>query len=254
MVTRSHRRVLGVVLALATVLASCGGDSGPTTTVAPDTTPPSATPEIVVAPEFVNGAVPGSRLVLLVRTADDTAGEVSIAAEADGADVSVAPDTIARGEVAEVTIVPDPTDTESDIEVRVSGTAGGGTDEVVRPVTVVPWEDDRGDQARAVLDLFLPWLAEQHPEFELSPETEFVGTMTAPLLLIVSHYGFYSDAWEVGVSWHVMVPPDDFAELYLRPRGGLAPTHAFRIESWQTALETGVVEVTEVEPPLEVVR
>lgn len=44
------------------------------------------------------------------------------------------------------------------------------------------------------------------------------------------------------------------AEIYLRPRSALWPTHAFRIESWQTSLDTGRIEVAEVEPPAEVVR
>jgi hypothetical protein len=68
------------------------------------------------------------------------------------------------------------------------------------------------------------------------------------------HYVFFNDGWEVGVSWHIMIAPDDFAEAYLRPRGALRPTRRFRIGSYQTALETGFVEVTEVEPPAEVTR
>jgi hypothetical protein len=249
--TRSRRRAFVLALVLAAVVAACGDAPGPTTSAPADSTP---APKIVVGPEFVNGAVPGSDLVLLVGLDGADGGEVTLTAEAPGAVVEVSPAAIAGDEVAEVVIVPDPVEVDTDIEVTVTATGEGGTDSVTRMVTVVPWEDDRGDQARAVLDLFLPWLAEQHPEFGLTTDTEFAGTMTAPLLLIVSHYGFYSEDWEVGVSWHIMVPPDDFAELYLRPRGEFAPTHAFRIESWQTALETGVVEVSEVEPPAEPVR
>ena len=250
MFARSHRRTAGLALALAVVVVACGDDAGPTTTDPPAASPP----EIVVGPEFVNGAVPGSDLVLLVGLAGAEGGQVTLTATAPGAVAEASPAAIAGDEVAEVVVVPDPVDTDTDIEVTVTATGDGGTDSVTRTVTVVPWEDDRGDQARAVLDLFLPWLAEEYPEFGLTTDTEFTGTMTAPLLLIVSHYGFYSDDWEVGVSGHLMVPPDDFAELYLRPRDALAPTHAFRIESWQTALETGAGEVTEVTPPAEVVR
>lgn len=250
MPARSHRRAIVLAVILVLVAAACGDTSDPTS-VPPDST---SAPEIVVGPEFVNGAVPGSRLVLLVGLADAEVGEVALTVAADGATVTVSPDTIAGTEVAEVIVVPDPVETDTAIEVTVAAESAGGTDSVTKSVDVVPWEDDRGDQAREVLGLFLPWLADEHPEFGLTPDTEFDGTMTAPLLLIVSHYGFYSPAWEVGVSWHIMVPPDDFAELYLRPRGELNPTHAFRIESWQTALGTGVVGVTEIGPPPEVIR
>ncbi|MEX1287488.1 MAG: hypothetical protein AB1Z57_06085, partial [Acidimicrobiia bacterium] len=241
-----------VVLVLLTACAACG-DGSPTTTLDPDTTS-AAAPEIVLSPEFVNGAVPGSRLVLLVSAADPRSGTVTVSAQAPGAEVVVAPASIAGSEVAEVIVVPAPTEVETDLRVTVTATAGDRMDSVDRTVTVVPWEDDREQQAREVLGLFLPWLEEERPELGLSEAAEFDGTMTAPLLLIVSHYGFYSDEWEVGVAWHVMVPPDDFAEMYLRPRDALAPTHAFRIGSWQTALATGSVEVVEVEPPPEVVR
>lgn len=51
-----------------------------------------------------------------------------------------------------------------------------------------------------------------------------------------------------------MVAPDDWAELYLRPRDSLTPTRAFRLSSWSTALGGGRVEITDVAPPAEVVR
>jgi hypothetical protein len=246
---------------MAMALGACDGSSGdttssmsePTTTSTP-TTDPVATPEIVVSPEFINGALPGSRLVLLVALAVQGLGPVTITADAPSAEVFVQPTTIGGSDVAEVTIVPAPTTTDTDIGVTITAEQGGRTAVVTRTVTVVPWEDDRGDQAREILGLFDDWLAEEHPEFGITTDTEFEGTYTAPLLLIVSHYGFYSDDWEVGVSWHIMVPPDDFAELYLRPRDGLRPTAAYRIGSWQTALDTGEYEVTEIAPPPEVVR
>lgn len=71
---------------------------------------------------------------------------------------------------------------------------------------------------------------------------------------MVSHYTFYSPDWEVGAAWHIMVPPDDFAEVYLRSRGELRPSLGFRLDSWQTALEAGDLTITEIDPPMEVVR
>jgi len=229
-----------------------------TTTVVPpaptSTSEASGSPQIVVSPEFINGAIPDSRLVLLVSLAASDGGPVTVTGEAPIALVTVDPSTISGDEVAEVTVVPGPTDTETTIDVTVSAAVGDRTTSVTRTVTIEPWEDDREEQGRRILGLFVDELADVHPELGLTHETSFIGTYTAPLLLIVSHYGFYSDDWEVGVSWHIMIPPDDFAELYLRPRTSLTPTRAFRIDSWQTALETGAYTVTEIEPPAEVVR
>ncbi len=240
--------------ASATVTTTSRPVDSTTTTATPTTSDGTGTPEIVVSPEFVNGAIPDSRLVLLVGTTDESQRPVTITAQAPAAEVTVDPPTISGTEVAEVIVVPGPTESDTTMDVTVTATWGDRTSEVTRTVDVVPWEDDREDQARQILGLFVDWLVDAHPEFGITPETPLSGTLTAPLLLIVSHYGFYSDDWEIGVSWHIMIPPDDFAELYLRPRRAMLPTHAFRIDSWQTALETGSYPVTEIEPPAEVVR
>jgi hypothetical protein len=42
--------------------------------------------------------------------------------------------------------------------------------------------------------------------------------------------------------------------LYVRPRGGLAPTRAFWVGSWSTALAGGAADVREIDAPAEVTR
>lgn len=51
-----------------------------------------------------------------------------------------------------------------------------------------------------------------------------------------------------------MLPPDDGAEIYLRPRAEVASSHAFRLASQHAAREDGVVAIEEVASPVEVVR
>jgi hypothetical protein len=266
MVTRKRMDVLEMaswLLLVVFTLTACAETSATTTSRSSDSTTTTATPttsdgtgvpEMVVSPEFINGAIPDSRLVLLVGLADSDQGPVTITAEAETAEVAVDPPTIDGTEIAEVTVVPGPTEIDTTIDVTVTATSGDQTSSIVRTVDIVPWEDDREDQAREILGLFVEWLADARPEFGITSDTSFSGTLTAPLLLIVSHYAFFTDEWEVGVSWHIMIPPDDFAEMYLRPRTAMQPTYAFRIDSWQTALETGTYAVSEVAPPAEVVR
>jgi hypothetical protein len=58
-----------------------------------------------------------------------------------------------------------------------------------------------------------------------------MSTITKPNILVVSHYLFFSSGWELGLMWHVMIPPHDWTEIYLRRRGDLAPAYAFRLDS-----------------------
>lgn len=237
------RRTLMTVALVAALLAACGDD---------DTTVPFT---LHLSPEFVQGAIPGTPTGVLATIEDESAGgaPVTITATADGATVTVAPTEIVAGEVAEVTVVPDATAIERPIEIVVTATRGDLVVTERRTTTVMTWEDDRGDDADALLAVFVEWLAAERPELGIGPDTGFNGSLSAPGLLIVNHYLYLSDEWEVGLSWHIMIPPDDWADIYLRPRDEAAPTLGFRLSS-QAAARDGVIEIAEVTPPAEVVR
>jgi hypothetical protein len=268
--TAARIRRLAVAASLALIVAACGaggqGDTtttaGPVTTTAPASTTstrPTQTTSpsdggVEVSPEFIQGAIPGAEVVLLVSQSDETAGVAMVTASVDGGTVGVRPAEISGAEVAEVTVVPGTTTTETELDVIIEVTTDDVTHTVTKTFTVLPWEDDRAEQAAEILGLFTSWLSDDRPELGVTLETEFEGTLLAPQLLVVSHYGFFNDQWEIGLAWHVMIPPDDFAEIYLRSRSELQPSLAFRIDSWQTALDTGDYQVSEVAPPFEVVR
>lgn len=265
---RRFLNAVSVALLLTTLVSACGGSATPATSISTPTTststpaastrPPPVTTNpvgpVVVSPEFIQGAIPGAEIVLLVSQTDENAGVAMVTASAPGATVVVQASEISGTEVAEVTVIPDVTTTETELTISIEVAVGGTTYSVSRMTQVLTWEDDRAEQAAEILDLFTSWLAENRSDLGITPETEFEGTLLAPQLLVVSHYGFFNDEWEIGLSWHVMIPPDDFSEVYLRPRSALRPTLAFRISSWQSALETGDYQIAEVEPPFEVVR
>jgi len=212
--------------------------------------------ELIVHPQFVQGALPGIPVTLLVTVHDveGGSGEVSLSAAFSGGTVTVSPETITTGEVAEVTLTADAVDEELETAVNVTGERGSVEQTASRAVVVMPWEDELGPMAADLLEVFTEWLAESHPELEIGPEREFDGNVVAPRLLVVSHYLFADEEYELGLSWHVTIQPHDWAELYIRPRDALTPTKAFRVSSWSAALEGGEVEFTEVSPPEEVVR
>ena len=210
-----------------------------------------------VGPQFVNGAVPGSMTSLLVSFTETEHSDdpVRISASSGGAAVTVVPQAITAGSVAEVRVIADSISAgEAIISVAITGTRGDHEQTETREITVFDWDDDRGPQARALLEVFLDWLAEHRPDLGLTPQTPVEGSMVAPGLLVVSHYCFMSEHWEIGLSWHIMIPPDDWAEIYLRPVGTRAPTLAFRLASQQAALDAGDVAIVEVAAPEEVAR
>ncbi len=92
---------------------------------------------------------------------------------------------------------------------------------------VMPSED-----ALVLRDRFVAWLASAHPELGISAETTWRRVPAGAEILVVEHELFFSEEWELGLSWHVMIAPDDWAEMYLRHRGDeLAPSFGARIAS-----------------------
>jgi hypothetical protein len=119
-------------------------------------------------------------VVLLVSQDDETAGMAMVTASASGAEVSVRPSEISDIEVAEVTVVPDATATETVLTVTIEAATDDTTRTVTKTASVLPWDDDRAEQAAEILGLFTSWLAESRPELDITLETEFEGTFLAP--------------------------------------------------------------------------
>ena len=201
----------------------------------------------------MQGVIPGQRLVLLVAVTTDQPVMLSCDVSGGAATVSIEPETISQNQVAEITVVPGAATTETEMRIDITARRGDHEETITKTTAVFDWPDDREEQAAEILGVFTAWLADNEPALGITPATMFEGSFVSTLL-VVSHYAYFNDDWEVGLSWHIMIPPDDFAEVYLRPRDALRPERAFRIASWQTALATGVPEVIEVEPPAEVTR
>jgi hypothetical protein len=207
------------------------------------------TPENIDGVDVFKLAIPGQRFVFLVTITDE--GEesglpVSISAEAPGAEVVIYQGDILEGEVAEVVVIPAPASAGQIIEVTVTGTRGSVTDTKVARFEVAEGEDDRQEYAAELLDKFVSWLATDHPELGITEDTVWDGTTVSPIWLVVSHYLFFSEEWELHLEWHVMIPPYDWAKIDLRHRfDELAPSYAFEISSLDAAGEPVAIEVPE---------
>jgi hypothetical protein len=230
--------VIVAIVALASLQSACGEGGGNTAF------------HINVVPEQLNGdSIAGQHCVFLVVITDDGQESelpVSISAEAPGAAVIIYREDIFAGEVAEVVVIPAQASVGKTITVTITGNRGGSTDEKVVDFAVAEGEDDRQEYAGELLDKFVPWLAENHPDLGITVDTVWDGTMVSPIWLIVSHYLFFSVEWEAHIYWHVMIPPYDWAKIDLRHRfDDLAPSYAFEISSVNATSEPVAIEVPE---------
>ncbi len=240
--------VVVALLGLGASSASCGASDGTSDVTAPL--------DLVSSPEFVNRLVPGRRPLALVAGPSGSAGEPILwqaTASLEGASVEIVPSSTEGDAVAEAWLhVPDVVG-ESAVTVTVTGRRGDREGTIVVNATVVPGVDDLEPVALDIAELFLRGLDGRVEGLPGERSALALGTPVAGLL-VVSHYAWFTDEFEIGLAWHIMVAPDDWAELYLRPRSELVPTRAFRVSSWSTALTGGPYEVVEVPAPSEVTR
>jgi len=196
-----------------------------------------------VIPEHIEPSVPGQRCVFLVVVADEGEGNgegkaVHVSATAPGSAVTVEPQAITPEQVAEVTVIPDEASAGETLTVTVHGERGGLEKTEIATLQVTEGggdgeEDGLASMATEIRDKFIPWLATNHPELGITSETEWTGTIVRPGIVVVMYYLFFSEDWEMGVTWHVTIPPHNWAEIYLRHRfTEVYPSHAFKIDSW----------------------
>jgi hypothetical protein len=249
---RMLHRIAGLAAA-ALVAAACTGSEAspsPAATPTPSPTQPAADVDFTVQvlpaedPVEARPAIPGQKVIFLVVVTSPGSDEpVNISATVAGAKVfKIEPAELKPGVVGEVWVVPDAATEETAISTDITAARGAATHTERRTTKVMPFENGRAEEVQPYFAMWVDWLAANHPEFGITRSTEWDSSFTLALL-IVSHYAFFSDAWEMKISWHVMIAPDDFTEVYLRHRGtDSAWTHAFRMDSFSG--RTAVYEVT----------
>lgn len=220
----------------------------------PIPTPTPTTFSMQVITGDIEEAIGGQVCVFLVVVVDEDGNgkAVKISATAPDSSVTVDPQSITGGQVAEVTVVPDVASTDRTLTVTIVGERDGLERTETITFAVGAGGDEPWPYAEEVRDRFIAWLAANHPEFGLTNETEWTGTIIRPGIMVVSYYLFFSTDWEMGVRWHVTRVPDDWAEIYLRKRyTEIQPSHGFKIDSYNTVPQ---LEPHAVDPPESVWR
>jgi hypothetical protein len=187
-----------------------------------------------------------------VRLIDEAEGPgaVAITATAEKAVIDrIEPAELSAGTVGEVWVVPDPATDETTAMVTITATRDGATKSVTRSLPILPMEGDREADAQPYFELWREWLIAEHPELGITEDTEWQPEFVSTLL-VVSHYAYWSEDWEITIAWHNMIPPSDWTEIHLRHRWTESkPCLAFRIDS-----VAGETEPHPVTPPEVVVR
>ena len=230
---------VSLILALVLGLPACGGE-GPSPF------------SLQVIPEQMEDTVSGQRCVFLVTVEEDNdvGKAVNISDEADShwwrenTTVTVNPEAIFPGQVAEVTVIPNEKISESWVVVRGERDGLEQTETIkIKVGTSYLDPDGLAPYATELRDKFIPWLAANHPEFGITSQTEWMPSIVRPNIVVVMYYLFFSEDWEMGLRWHVMIPPYDWAEIYLRHRTSeVAPSYAFKISSLEAQDEPHAVE------------
>ncbi|MGQ9650411.1 MAG: hypothetical protein ACUVXJ_09900 [Phycisphaerae bacterium] len=209
---------------------------------APETPAEVSLFELEIQPQIVQPIISGQHCVLLVHVVNETAGTgqgqaVALTATASGATVTIEPPSVTPAQVAEVTVIPHEASVGQELTITVTGQRAGKQATAGKTLTVEEGDIDEffnnlGPTAEEMRDLFIPWLEANHPDFGITGETEWTGVVVSPYILVVSHFLFFSNEWEMHVYWHVMIPPHDWVKIDLRNRfTEINSSYSFEISS-----------------------
>ncbi len=208
-----------------------------------------------VVPVHMADTIAGQSCVFMVTITDDTrttttnnttttvAGTpVKITAEASGASVTVGPEAISAGYVAEVVVVPEDASTGNTISVTITGQRGEFIRTEIATLNVREKPEDiiaKTIFATALRDIFVTWLEENEPDLKITSDVEWTGALIYPYGPVeIGYYLFFSEEWEMGVRWNNSEGFDDWAKIYLRMRTiEVAPSKAFEIASMKAGDE-----------------
>ena len=201
------------------------------------------------SPAHVNRIIAGRRPLNIISASGEraaTAITLTASSSLNGMAVSFQSPTIdPGGSAVELWASVPEVSEDTPVTVTVTGRRGSTEHTITFTATIIPGVDDIASTANDIVAIFLRDL--QGKVAGLADEASALpnGTPVAGLL-VVTHYAWFTDRYEIGLAWHIMVAPNDFAEFYVRPRNGLTPSQAYRVNSWSTALKGGAYTMSEI--------
>lgn len=135
------------------------------------------------------------------------------------------------------------------IEIKLTITSGNMEVSDSALVTVVNWTLIDSSYAETLLEPFISYFSEEKLLYQIDQNTTWEGIASGIEIIVVSHFLFKSELWEIEISWHVMIAPYDWVKIYLRNRSDFSPIWAGKIDSWSSNHT-----IIEIDPPPEVYR
>lgn len=118
------------------------------------------------------------------------------------------------------------------------GTLLSHIDEIlVLEVEMFDWSSENLPQAIIKRDELIDWIEVEHPEFGTFSGENWFAYVTYPAHLVVEHWTFLYEKWEMRICFHVTIPPHNWSKLSLRPRGEVDAIFAAKRESNGTTYE-----------------
>ena len=152
--------------------------------------------------------------------------------------------------LVEIFLYPNQTHLEKSLEVNLTVTNNEISKSCTSIVSVVNWTIEVTTEILEMQDEFILFLENNYPSFNINGSTSWESFGNAPMILIVSHYLFKSECWEMELARHVTIAPHDWVKIYLRPRNSTQPLWYGIINSWNSGNHT--IEV--IDPPEEIFR
>jgi len=172
---------------------------------------------------------------------------INLSATSPDCQITISPQTITSEQVAELIVIPPENSVGKNMTVTIKAERDG-LEQTKTFMFEVITEEEREETLRPTAiqlrDKFTQWLSMTHPELGIKNTTTWSGTVVNPRVLVVMHYMFLSEEWEIYLTWHVMIPPYDWAKIHLRHRfNATSPSFAFEISSLQGQTQPVPVEV-----------
>ena len=140
-------------------------------------------------------------------------------------------------------------DNEINIELIASSESRSGSIGIYS-IDVINWTSSSEGNILDVRDHFIQYIESNTIYSNLNSSTIWNFCGSPAQILIVEHYLFQSEFWELEVSRHVMIAPHDWVQVYIRPRNQTSPLWAAKIDSW--SLDNA--SIYEITPPSEIFR
>ncbi|MDT3739297.1 MAG: hypothetical protein RO257_07325 [Candidatus Kapabacteria bacterium] len=175
----------------------------------------------------------GGIFIISIIPQNDFAGTVKLRLEADPAlKASLKKsDLDNNNRVAEIIISPDKNIEINNYIISIIATHSGKEKRVQVEVELFDWTQGGIETALIKRDEFKKWLVSQNSKYNSIFNQPDKFYHTYPQILIVEHYTFLTDDYEVRICYHVMVPPDDWSFIRIRKRNSLEAEFAAKRES-----------------------